>query len=65
MLKYFDKTFFKFLVGFVAILAVSFIIIIITGYYKSDLNKDMMEQEQTQMLKEFVADDSCLTGENC
>lgn len=32
MLRYFDKTFFKFLFGFLAILAVSLIILLLTKY---------------------------------
>ncbi len=33
MLKLFDKTFFKFLLGFTAILALSFAVLMVTGYY--------------------------------
>lgn len=33
MFKYFDKTFFKFLGGFVAILALSLVVFLVAGYY--------------------------------
>jgi len=41
MFKYFDKTFFKFTLGFLAILCLSFAVFIVTGYYQ------MKEQEST------------------
>jgi len=34
MWRYFDKAFFKFLFGFIAIIAISFIILLATNYYQ-------------------------------
>ncbi|NQV88442.1 MAG: hypothetical protein HQ402_02730 [Parcubacteria group bacterium] len=34
MWRYFDKAFFKFLFGFLAIIAISFIILLATNYYQ-------------------------------
>jgi hypothetical protein len=36
MMKYFDSTFFKFLIGFLVILAISFAILIATQYYEGN-----------------------------
>ena len=38
MSRYFDKDFFKFLFGFIAIVSVSLIIILIAEYYKDGVN---------------------------
>ncbi len=35
--KYFDKTFFKFLFGFVAILGVSFLCLVAVGFYQVEM----------------------------
>jgi len=48
MLKYFDKAFFKFLFGFLAIVAISLIIIIVAGYYSyqpQDYNLEAVSDE--------------------
>jgi hypothetical protein len=34
MSKYFDKAFFKFFFGFLAILAISFILLVVTNYFE-------------------------------
>jgi len=34
MLKYFDRAFFKFLIGFVGIITAGFIVLIAVGYYQ-------------------------------
>ncbi|MSR71728.1 MAG: hypothetical protein EXS50_03690 [Candidatus Taylorbacteria bacterium] len=75
MLKYFDKTFFKFLIGFLAILITSFTIIILTGYYEKKLGDRQATHEQTeeqmQSFREFTAveingsGDDCLTDKIC
>ncbi|MDD4989604.1 MAG: hypothetical protein PHV42_04240 [Candidatus Pacebacteria bacterium] len=40
MWKYFDKTFFKFLVGFLVILTASFIVLLFTNAYKLKIEKE-------------------------
>ncbi len=62
MLKYFDKTFFKFLVGFVSVLAISFSIMIITNYlakyYYQDLSANSASVFNDMYSSiEFSADD--------
>ncbi len=57
MTRYFDKTFFRFLLGFIAILAISFSIIFIANYYW------ISDRSSTAM--EFVSDDECLTDGDC
>lgn len=37
MLRYFDKTFFRFLIAFAGILAVSFAVLLIVGYYEVEM----------------------------
>jgi hypothetical protein len=57
-MKYFDKTFFKFLVGFLLIIAMSFLITFFTIYFDQTESSD-------QSVKEFVANDFCLTDGEC
>ncbi len=43
MRKYFDHTFFKFLFGFLAILGISFVILIAIGYYQTEINNQSVK----------------------
>jgi hypothetical protein len=47
MLRYFDKTFFRFLFGFAGILAVSFAILLIVGYYEVELKAEVDASDGT------------------
>lgn len=51
MLKYFDKTFFKFLIGFIALIAVSFVVNIFMNLYlvgeKIELSSENQSQNQS------------------
>ncbi len=43
MRKYFDHTFFRFLLGFLAILGTSFVLLIAIGYYQSEINNQSVK----------------------
>jgi predicted membrane protein len=51
-LQYFDKTFFKFLIGFIAILSVSFAIIIGSHTYFMFQENKLLEEEQQRMIEQ-------------
>lgn len=66
MTKYFDKTFFKFLLGFIAILAISFSITFAAVYWeKSSTTQDMRDGDVETIATEFAATDECLTDSAC
>lgn len=67
MTKYFDKTFFKFLIGFVAILAISFSITFIAIYFegKSQTQNAVDDSMSQASTVEFASDDDCLTEGKC
>ncbi len=49
MFKYFDKTFFKFLFGFVAIISASLAIVLATAYYEQSVE----DRAGVSSIKEF------------
>ncbi len=69
MTKYFDKTFFRFLVGFVSILAISFSITFVAIYFEEkssvDTNDSLDPSASQATTVEFSADDDCLTDGDC
>lgn len=48
MSKYFDKTFFKFLAGFLMVLLVSFILLIVTNAYKLKIDSQSQFANQKE-----------------
>ena len=67
MTKYFDHTFFKFLIGFSAVIVMSVSAIIITNYLAEDYYEDQAVEAQSmqtsvQTSMEFMAEDVCPLG---
>lgn len=67
MKKYFDKTFFRFLIGFIVILIISFSITFIAIYFerKNQAQNTVDDSVSQASTIEFASDDECLTMGNC